>query len=169
MNYQKDFETLVDLLIALIEANANRTIGSGNEHLAHAQILTIKMFRHLVSMANVASGVHVEQQEVVLAHYYDFSSVDVLLRAAIETHLACNFIYSPNDEGLVKFRHLAWRYGGLKQRMKLIPTMADAKEKHRITQMEHDVLWGSWRRRRTFKRSASTEKIRLRMGTGTLA
>lgn len=140
MGHRTDFQTLVDLMIGLIEANANQRIGVGKEHLMQAQILTVKMLRHLVSMNSVSNGVHIAQENVLRAEYYDFSSVHVLLRAAIETHLAFNFIYSPDDESLVRFRHLAWRYGGLKQRLKLTAELEASVEKQRLTQRDHDDL-----------------------------
>lgn len=116
MKYNADYSTLLNLFIQLVESQANKDIAHGDEWWNDAQTLSIKLFRHLISMQTLAAGSTVERDNIPILFFIDHSSVKVVARAALETYLVFFYLYGNADRNLSQFRHKTWRLGGLLDR-----------------------------------------------------
>jgi hypothetical protein len=109
----KEYETLLDLFIQLVQSQAGRKITPGDEWLNDAQTLSIKLFRHLVSMRVILSGSTIKHNGMPVVYFVDHASIKVLGRAALETYLVFYYLFCCDDLALSKFRHSTWVLGGL--------------------------------------------------------
>jgi len=130
MNQDTDYSTLLDLFIRLVESQAGIEIDDGSAWLNDAQVLAIKLFRHLVSMQALAAGATIETAGGKTVFFIDHASVKVVARAALETYLVFFYLYGSADRSLSKFRHKTWQLGGL----------SDRQRYHASTQEGRDVL-----------------------------
>ena len=111
-----DYSTLLDLFIRLVQSQAEKKVERGEEWLNDAQTLSVKLFRHLVSMQTIAAGATVEQNKIPTIFFIDHASVKVVARAALETYLVFFYLYGSADRAASEFRHKTWRLGGLVDR-----------------------------------------------------
>ncbi len=116
MSYSADYATLLGLFIDLVESQAGSTIAPDDEWWNDAQTLSIKLFRHLVSMQTLAVGATVRHGNDQIVFFIDHASVKVVARAALETYLVFFYIYGSGNHDLAKFRHKTWQLGGLADR-----------------------------------------------------
>ncbi len=116
MSYSADYATLLGLFIDLVQSQAGSAIAPDDEWWNDAQTLSIKLFRHLVSMQTLAVGATVEHNNDQIVFFIDHASVKVVARAALETYLVFFYIYGSSDHELAKFRHKTWHLGGLADR-----------------------------------------------------
>lgn len=143
MPLNADYSTLLDLFIDLVQSQAGSPITTNDEWWNDAQTLSIKLFRHLVSMQTLAAGASAECNHDQIVHFIDHASVKVIARAALETYLVFYHIYGCDQE-LAKFRHKTWRLGGLTDRQKFhASTEAHkkklAKEKQQIENLRIEI------------------------------
>jgi AraC-like DNA-binding protein len=116
MSCSTDYSTLLDLFIRLVQSQAEKKIEPGEEWLNDAQTLSVKLFRHLVSMQTIAAGATVEQNKIPTIFFVDHASVKVVARAALETYLVFFYLYGSADRATSEFRHKTWRLAGLVDR-----------------------------------------------------
>ena len=165
--YDTEYSALLSLFIKLIESQNGNKIEPGDELLNDAQILSIKLFRHLTSMRLLAIGSAVEMHGMQDIYHIDHPSIKVIARAALETYLVFHFIFDSKDQSLSKFRHKLWQIGGLAARQKYTTNSVHehetlAKEKHALNELraevqkshhfltftnrqQHQLLKGEWR------------------------
>lgn len=136
MKYSADYSTLLNLFIQLVQSQADKDIAQGDEWLNDAQTLSIKLFRHLISMQTLAAGSTVERDDIPILFFIDHSSVKVVARAALETYLVFFFLYGSSDKSLSKFRHKTWQLGGLMDRQ----TMHASNPKNRKKLSDEKIL-----------------------------
>ena len=113
MANSEEYEKLLDLFIELVQSQAGNKIVPGEGWLNDAQTLSIKLFRHLVSMHVISTGSTIEHSGVPVVFFIDHASVKVLARAALETYLVFYYLFGSKDRALSKFRHNTWVLGGL--------------------------------------------------------
>lgn len=113
MTNSEEYETLLDLFIELVQSQAGNKIVPGEGWLNDAQTLSIKLFRHLVSMHVISTGSTIEHSGVPVVFFIDHASVKVIARAALETYLVFYYLFGGKDRALSKFRHNTWVLGGL--------------------------------------------------------
>jgi hypothetical protein len=130
MSYDADYSTLLDLFTRLVQSQVGKKIEPGAEWLNDAQTLSIKLFRHLVSMQTIAVGATVEHDNLPTVFFVDHASVKVVARAALETYLVFFYLYGSEDRAVSKFRHTTWRLGGL----------IDRQHFHASTEKHREVL-----------------------------
>lgn len=128
MPYSADYATLLGLFIDLVQSQAGSAIAPDDEWWNDAQTLSIKLFRHLVSMQTLAAGATVEHNNDQIVFFVDHASVKVVARAALETYLVFFYIYG-SDLELAKFRHKTWHLGGLTDRQQSHASTNEHKEK----------------------------------------
>lgn len=136
-----DYSALLDLFIRLVESQAGRKVAPGDEWLNDAQILAIKLFRHLVSMQTLATKTTVEHGNIPAVRFVDHASVKVVARAALETYLVFFYLYSNSDRSLSEFRHRTWCLGGLVDRQQFHVSTEQgrkvlAREKQQIEELK---------------------------------
>lgn len=118
MRYEEEFVTLIDLMVELIESKSGRDIEPGQEWLNDAQVLSVKLFRHLASMQNLAHGPMLETLDDQVVPYIDHASIKVIARVVLETYLVFFYIFGTDDRTVSLFRHMTWKLGGLTDRQK---------------------------------------------------
>lgn len=128
MPYDAEYSELLPLFIKLIESQNGREIQPGREWLTDAQVLSVKLFQHLVSMKSLADGASIEVPNLISTTYIDHASIKVVARAALETYLVFFFIYGTQDQDQSQFRHNVWYYSGLADREKYVTNSAHAHE-----------------------------------------
>lgn len=126
--YDRDYSTLLELFIQLVQSRADSKIPPGDGWLNDAQVLAVKLFRHLVSMQTLAAGATVEHEGVPAIFFVDHASVKVVARAALETYLVFFYLYGSPDLSLCEFRHKTWRLGGLADRQKFFVFIPEHRE-----------------------------------------
>jgi len=138
--YNKDYQILLDLMIRLVDSQAGQKIYNEDAWLNDAQTLSIKLFRHLVSMQTCSDGATVEHEGNPVIWFIDHASIKVIARAALETYLVFFYIYGQSDKELSKFRHETWVLGGLKDRQKMHTSIEEHKEKLNQEKQQIDKL-----------------------------
>ena len=88
-----DFTNLREVFGRLIEAQASIQVEAGEGWKNHAQILLIKIFRHLESIETISEGVHTSVGEKTFPHYVDHASIAVLARTAFETYMTVSYTH----------------------------------------------------------------------------
>lgn len=129
MEYIDDFKILLDLFMRLVDSKAGNPIPAGHKWQNDAQILSLKLFRHLVSMKVILEGVTISKDEKPHSYFIDHSSAKVLARASLETYLVFSYIYSGTPQTTAIFRHRTWNLAGLLDRQRFHPLSDEAKQK----------------------------------------
>ncbi len=128
MDIAADYDTLIDLIISMVDSQRGQKIGPGDAWRNDAQTLSRKLFHHLTSIKAVSSGTTVEMEGEPVYSFIDHSSTKVLARAALETYLVFFFIYGCSDAGDAIFRHMIWKLAGLISRQNY-PTLNEENRK----------------------------------------
>ena len=137
MRYEAEYSTLMDLFFQLVESQNGRDLEAGQEWRNDAQVLAVKLFRHLASMRYLAGGATVRAPDDQEIPFVDHASVHVLARAALETYLVFFYIFGTNDLELSHFRHKTWHLGGLMDRQRYNVFSDEARE---ICALERNVI-----------------------------
>jgi len=144
MKNDETYSVLLNLYVNLVNSQARKTIDPNNEWHNNAQGLSIKLFRHLVSMRAVADVATVKYNGAPIATFLDNASVVVITRAAWETYLVFYYIYGGSDSALSEFRHKTWCLGGLTDRQQFHASKREsletlAREKIDIEQLKSEI------------------------------
>jgi hypothetical protein len=118
-----DFALLRELFGRLIEVQAGNPVAPDDRWKNHAQVLLIKVFRHLESIETIFKGVSTSLEGKFYPHYVDHASIAVLVRAAFETYMMFHFIFCAKTPELRQLRYKVWEYVGLRERQALHGTV----------------------------------------------
>lgn len=117
--YEQPYSELLTLFYQLVQSRSGEEITSGDEWRGEAQWLCRKLFRHLISIKSLCEPRADCPPGMAPILYIDHSSVQVVMRAAMETFLVYFYIFGESDSPKSKFRHNTWYLGGLLDRQKL--------------------------------------------------
>jgi hypothetical protein len=115
-NELEAFSCLLHLFSRLVDHQQGDPIFSENEWINDAQVLSIKLFRHLCCIRTLVDGTTVVFDDDTEIGFIDHGSLIVVARAALETYLVFYYIYCCGDSALAQFRHSSWELGGLTER-----------------------------------------------------
>lgn len=118
MTNSQEYSHLLALLINLVESQAGKVFDQEDIWMNSAQILSVKLFRHLCSMQSLARPLILQTQDNPKIAFIDHASVKVITRTALETYLVFFYIFGSQDSSTCKFRHWTWELGGLIDRQK---------------------------------------------------
>jgi hypothetical protein len=125
---ESDFNGLIELMVAMIDARAESHMTPGMEWLNDIQTLSIKLFKQLCSTKNLAYGCVFQSNTGKKIEFIDQGSISILARASIETFLAMHWIFEgPAEQS--QFRHALWQYAGLADRANLKPSTDEGRIK----------------------------------------
>lgn len=133
MSSDGDLSKLIHLCVSMIQSQYDKRIAPGNEWQNDAQVLSVKLFRHIASAQIVSQKTTFKLDEEQSFSHIDHSSVAIIVRAAIETFLTFHYIFTSNDATTVRFRHKVWKHAGLIDRSKML---ANTEESKRVIQHE---------------------------------
>jgi hypothetical protein len=128
MSWDADLTKLMNLCFLLIESQNGKHLPPGLEWTNDAQVLGVKLFRHIATAQQISAGVQFEFGSEHAFTHIDHSSVAVVVRAAIESYLAFNYIFVNDDQELSIYRHMLWRRSGLIDRSKLLANSPESTE-----------------------------------------
>lgn len=140
MTPSEEYEHLLDLFFQLVQSQSGKPISAGEEWRNDAQTLSIKLFRHLSSMRDLANGGAIVLPGVPPVPHIDHSSIKVLARAALETYLVFHYLFGASNEELCQFRHRAWMLGGLCDRQGAHVSVDEHKEKLKAEKRQIEEL-----------------------------
>ena len=137
MRYEAEYSTLMELCYQIVESQNGRDIEVGQEWRNDAQVLAVKLFRHLASIQSLAGGATLRTPDDQEIPFVDHASVHVLARAALETYLVFFYVFGTNDFSLSHFRHKTWHLGGLMDRQQYNVFSDEARE---ICALERGII-----------------------------
>jgi len=101
------------LLETLVEVSDASTGDSGHPRGGYAESLIVKFIHHGASIFELFKGTHFTVHPKLTVDIVDFSSVQVLGRATLETFLMLHWlIIAPNDDIEAEYRFLLWQLVG---------------------------------------------------------
>jgi len=107
---------------------------------SNAHSLALKMFRHLSSVNTLCQMYTDIPPGRPPSHYIDFSSAQIVTRAAIETFLTFAHVFGQEDPTLSRFRCEMWQLSGLADRAKLQPASVEAEKTLAADRVQMDEL-----------------------------
>lgn len=125
---ESDFDGLIELMVAMIDARAESRMTPGMEWLNDIQTLSIKLFKQLCSIKSLANGCVFQSYTGKKIEFIDQGSISILARASIETFLALHWIFKGSVEQS-QFRHALWQYAGLADRVNLNASTGEGRIK----------------------------------------
>lgn len=128
MYSESELDGLIYLFFSLVESEADKDILAEMSWKNDAQILAVKIFRHIASVKHLSYGLKFEFENEPSFEFIDYSTINIITRAAFESYLAFNYIYINSEDTLSVFRHKTWQLAGLIDRSKLIANTSEAKD-----------------------------------------
>jgi len=144
MSWDADLSKLMRLCFLLIESKNGEQLLPVCEWKNDAQVLSVKIFRHIATAQQISAGISFEFGVGQVFSHIDHSSVAVVVRAAIESYLAFNYIFVNQDESLSIYRYKLWSRAGLIDRSKLLANTSESKnvlsrEAESIKELYNDI------------------------------
>src|SRR6266849_2188713 len=88
-----DYKALLDLYLRSAETIAGRRVEGPDVWVADAEYLAAKLVYHLASLLYLRAGTKLGTLAGANIHFFDFSSLAVLARSALETFLTFYFVF----------------------------------------------------------------------------
>lgn len=107
---------------------------------ADTHSLALKMYRHLTSVKLLCERCIDERAGYLPSYHIDFSSAQIVTRAAIETFLTFAYVFGQEDLTLSQFRSEIWQLSGLADRQKLQPSTPDSEQKLATEKLDMEKL-----------------------------
>jgi hypothetical protein len=111
---QSEYATLMALFGRVVDSKRGQKLPSDEKWLYDAEIFGLKLFNHSASLLRLSLGTVLPQFGDRRFTFCDYSSMNILARAAFEAYLSFCFIFCDANSGTEerKFRHLLWRLSG---------------------------------------------------------
>lgn len=120
MSFNSDeYTDLLNLVFEIVQAKAGEPLTENNEWQNHAQVLSGKFFKHMLSALHLYKGDSFFSSSGFDINYIDYSSISTIVRAALENYLALHWLYLAADEQTCRYRVKTWEFGGLIDRSKM--------------------------------------------------
>ncbi len=161
---ERQFDNLMLLFFRLVQSEARKNIDESDQWRNDAQVIAIKIFRHISSVKQLAAGVGFQIDGSQRFEFIDHSSVTIITRAALEAYLTFNYIYINTDEELSIYRHNIWQLGGLIDRGKLFVNTSQANEQRMEESIQIDQLKVEISKSKFFIASSSADKKSILAG-----
>lgn len=127
---------LLNILAKVIDANKDEESKEGLRAL-DTEGLALKFFGHAVSTLYLHRGLNVPGLVIPIANVPDPLSVDVLVRAALETFLVFYYIFiESSDKNEIDLRYRAWELAGLYKRQTFPAYLEENIEK-----LQKEQIW----------------------------
>lgn len=140
MKYDHDLSILTGLAMVMVESRRGEPIPEGMAWKNDAQIIANKLIRHVLCIKALMNGISVPIDEHEHFQFLDHSSIKVLARAALETHLVFCYIYNADSDELSRFRHLVWQLAGFSDRQRFVASTQEGEQKIAAERAQIDLL-----------------------------
>ena len=131
--YEPAFSDLLDLLARMIESVRQTPLPADAFWKNDAQVLAMKVFRHACSLKQLSGGGTFELDNGFEASFIDHASLKAVARAQVETGLVFFYLFGSGNSEVTAYRHMTWKLGGLKDRLKFNATTPASKAAGRQT------------------------------------
>ena len=122
-NYELDFELLIKAAIEIGNSLDGQKILIDTPNIYFAEGIGQKILSHIISAHYLSKGYQLSTDKHVFVGQIDFSSVSILVRAALESYLTFNHVFvSAKDKDELSFRFKCWDLGGFIDRSNFIAT-----------------------------------------------
>lgn len=171
MQYEEEFETLLNLMVRLVESTDGIEIPSGEEWHEYSNAFAVKLVHHLGTAYYIAKGTNLVLGDK-LHQYVDHSSFKVIIRSALESYLAFNFIIvAPPTSEEKRFRFNIWQLGGLLERQNSAVITPEGKltllsEKPLVEKVLADVKGDPLYKKLNYKQKEMARNGEWRLGRG---
>lgn len=139
MEQREEYIRLLNGCIDVIERNKGTVIGGRHNWIVDGDDLAKKLISHLLSTADLMEGTKPTlNNPAINVKFFDFHSINVLSRAALETYLTLNYILFDNkSKNERKLRYRIWEISGLsnRQRVKLQAHGVQGLQKNELKQL----------------------------------
>ncbi len=126
-NHELDFELLIKAALEIGNSLDGQKTSIGRPNIYFAEGIGQKILSHIISAHYLSKGYQLATDKHLFVGQIDFSSVSILVRAALESYLTFNYVFiSAKNEDDLTFRFNCWNLGGFIDRSDFIPT----EEKH---------------------------------------
>ncbi|HEK1683831.1 TPA: hypothetical protein SMR42_000133 [Pseudomonas putida] len=142
MSCETEFRVLTALLFELIQFKAGELLTKDNAWQNDAQVLSGKLFKHMLSAMDIYTGGKFVSRKGFELDYVDYSSISIVIRAALENYLVIYWLYLDADEDVSRYRHKTWELGGLMDRSKMFASDPVSKAKLKAEAGLIEVLKG---------------------------
>lgn len=118
---KKEFEILRIIMFKVVQGSTNE-FRAKEPWLATSHSLGLKLFRHISTVSRLTEPAEELLPDIPFPNeFIDFSTAQVVTRAALETLLIFSFIFNTDSTEQSKFNFQIWALSGLFDRQKLIP------------------------------------------------
>ena len=115
--YEADFDLLLTAAIEIGNKLSGKQYSSDSNNLIYAEGLGQKIISHILSVRRLKDGYSPVAGGNLYQPTIDFASIFILTRAAIETYLTLNFIFTfPKEPDVKEFRFMCWDLAGYLER-----------------------------------------------------
>lgn len=159
-DYSYDYAILLGMFVDIVEERKDKNSFESWKYAS--EILSIKLFRHLVSLQSLMRISKVTHKGRSI-NFIDNSSAKVVVRAAFETYLVFFYIYGCSDD-LGRFRHDIWHFAGLADRQKAHVTDKAYREQQRIEREIMDSLESKIKNSKFFEGYTPKQQMQLLKG-----
>lgn len=123
-DHKEDMLILIKGLLIISESMRGKDVR--NELDNYAKALFVKFFQHVSTVYYLFKGTIIHELQ---AKYFDFTSINILTRAALETYIIFHYIFiDPKDEEEKLFRYHCWRISSEFQLRRLVAITTVAKD-----------------------------------------
>lgn len=113
---EENFKMLLNDFLEVFRAE-NQSKSEKDQRMLDAEALGYKFSNHCLTMYNIYMGVTINDFSVPIKNFQDFSSFNVVGRAAFETFLTLHYVFNDyQNEDEKDFRYLSWTLSGLSER-----------------------------------------------------
>lgn len=122
-NHEIDFELLIKIALEIGNSLDGQKTSINRPNIYFAEGIGQKIMSHIISAHYLSKGYQLATNKHLFAEQIDFSSVSLLVRAALESYLTFNYVFvSAQTEDDLTFRFKCWNLGGFIDRSDFIPT-----------------------------------------------
>lgn len=156
-------ETMLPLLIRMLQAQGGQPIADGDGWKNDHQFLAKKFLYHLRTLLRTAEGTKIEHDKGEHS-FIDHGTINVITRALLENFIVFEWVFGPSDESLSYFRYLTWVVAGLKERAGT-PTRSDMAKRQQAFERERcEKLCEEIRSNEHFKKISNGAQKALLLG-----
>lgn len=125
---QRQYLRILNLYALVVEALTQEP--PSDERLVDGLWLTVKLLMHATTAHWLSKGTDVQQALRRPGLVFDWPSVTVLARSALECLLAFYYVFvDPQTEDDIEFRYAAWKLGGFSQRERFPAQLPESQAK----------------------------------------
>lgn len=126
---RRELQSLLRVMVGVVNARKGAPIPPDAAWENDAQNLAIKMIWHVHSVTRLCDESSIDIGPGQEIPFVDYVSATVVARAALETLLVFAYVYGDTEPEVCKFRHAAWKLGGLADRQAFAPMSEETRNK----------------------------------------